>query len=171
MTHHDGQRRQPLIHCLFHFLPPLPLCQPVTAKDPSPLPALHSETPLMTDAYRSTSVSVLTPSLYPKHGHASSAFWFRLRRVGIKKRRKRLVVEKKEAGHYSGLNENWRSKTFDAHRSLSLQHSPALLRPTTKPEYHIPGAWLVTRCGYIRWGHGLSPASIHRQKLLALTKQ
>jgi len=30
------------------------------------------------------------------------------------------VDKRKEAGHYSGLNENWRSKTFDAHYSLGL---------------------------------------------------
>jgi hypothetical protein len=30
--------------------------------------------------------------------------------------------KRKEAGHYSGLDENKRSKTFDAHRSLSFAH-------------------------------------------------
>jgi hypothetical protein len=30
--------------------------------------------------------------------------------------------KRKEAGHYSGLNENWRSKAPDALRSLSFAH-------------------------------------------------
>jgi hypothetical protein len=33
-----------------------------------------------------------------------------------------LSAKEKEAGHYSGLNENWRSETFDAGRSLSFAH-------------------------------------------------
>jgi hypothetical protein len=45
--------------------------------------------------------------------------------------------KRKEAGHYSGLNENRRSKTL-----------LTFARPTTKSEYHTPAVWLVPSCGY-----------------------
>jgi hypothetical protein len=45
--------------------------------------------------------------------------------------------KRKEAGHYSGLNENRRSKTL-----------LTFARPTTELEYHTPALWLVPSCGY-----------------------
>jgi hypothetical protein len=40
--------------------------------------------------------------------------------------------KRKEAGHYSGLNENKCSKNFDVYRSLGLHTVNCVSRPTTE---------------------------------------